>query len=123
MKFTTIASLLLFVGSSSAYTISSTSSRRELISNTVKGALFGIGAVAIAPSADALEICPPKANNCVRTKWTPPAGSSKDDAIAALRDSINAYPQTGQADVDGGGWAFAEDDLAGAGARVEFKSR
>lgn len=44
--------------------------------------------------------------------------------MKALRDAINAYPQEGQADVDGGGWAFAEDDLSGNTglARLEFSS-
>jgi hypothetical protein len=72
----------------------------------------------------ALEQCPPKSNNCVRTQWTPPSGSSKSDAIASLRDAIKAYPQEGQNNVDGGGWIIAEDDLDGASsaARVEFRS-
>jgi hypothetical protein len=124
MKFINIVTALALAGSSSAYTASNTSSRRELISNVAKGALFGIGAVTVVPSAsDALEMCPPKANNCVRTMWTPPSGTSKDDAIASLRDAINAYPQAGQADVDKGGWAIAEDNLAGSGAaRIEYMS-
>mmetsp|Transcript_14064 Transcript_14064/g.21060 ORF Transcript_14064/g.21060 Transcript_14064/m.21060 type:complete len:187 (+) Transcript_14064:48-608(+) len=122
MKLLNIVALLSLAGSSSAYS-TSTSSRRELISNVAKGALFGIGAVAIAPSAEALEMCPPKANNCVRTAWTPPAGVSKNDAVLALRDALNAYPQAGQDNVDGGGWVIVEDDLAGSGAaRLEYKS-
>lgn len=107
-----------------AYTTPNVSSRRELISNVAKGALFGIGAVTVGPSAsDALEACPPKANNCVRIQWSPPSGTSKADAVAALRDAINAYPQAGQDGVDKGGWSFAEDDLASSGsARLEFVS-
>ncbi len=122
-NFNLIATLAL-AGSSNAYTTSNASTRRELISNVAKGALFGIGAVTVLPSdSQALELCPPKANNCVRTTWTPPAGTSKTDAIATLRDVINAYPQEGQAEVDLGGWAIVEDDLAGAGtARVEYTS-
>ena len=123
MKLCNITAILALVGSSSAYTTSNSSSRRELISNVAKAAIFGIGAVAVAPSAQALEMCPEKANNCVRTKWTPPSGTSKGDAVAVLRDAINAYPQAGQADVDGGGWVIAEDDLSGSGAaRIEYKS-
>lgn len=70
-----------------------------------------------------MEIFPPKANNCVRTVWTPPAGVSKDDAISALRDALNYYPHAGQDNTDGAGWVTAEDDLAGSGAtRLEYKS-
>merc|ERR1711957_465090 len=62
-------------------------------------------------------------NNCVRTAWTPPSGSSKDAAVKDLVATINAYPQEGQGDVDGGGWVFAENDLSGKGAaRLEFSS-
>eukprot|EP00640_Fibrocapsa_japonica_P007203 CAMPEP_0113939028 /NCGR_PEP_ID=MMETSP1339-20121228/5427_1 /TAXON_ID=94617 /ORGANISM="Fibrocapsa japonica" /LENGTH=188 /DNA_ID=CAMNT_0000942413 /DNA_START=66 /DNA_END=632 /DNA_ORIENTATION=- /assembly_acc=CAM_ASM_000762 len=124
MKLISAVTTLVLVGSASAYTISNACSRREMISNVATGTLFGIGAVAVGPSAsDALEQCPPKSNNCVRTTWTPPSGTSKDDAIAALRDAINAYPQAGQADVDKGGWSIAEDNLAGSGAaRIEYKS-
>jgi hypothetical protein len=122
MKLLNIVTLISIAGSTSAYS-TSTSSRRELMSNVAKGALFGIGSVAIAPSAEALEVCPPKANNCVRTAWTPPAGTSKTDAVSTLRDALNAYPQEGQDNVDGGGWVIAEDDLAGSGAaRLEYKS-
>lgn len=48
---------------------------------------------------------------------------SKKDAVKAVRDVINAYPQEGQAKVDGGGWVVAEDDLDSSGTgRVEYKS-
>ena len=123
MKFYITLALLSTV---SAYTPSQTSpsTRREAFGKVA--ASFGIGAALLSQqpsSANALELCPPKANNCVRTTWTPPSGTSKDDAVAALRDALNAYPQEGQDNVDGGGWSIAEDDLAGSGAaRVEFKS-
>lgn len=98
-------------------------SRREILSNLAKSAAFGLGAVSFVPDTQALEMCPPKANNCVRTTWTPPSGSSHADIAAALRDAIQAYPQEGQGDVDGGGWTIASDDLLGSGsARVEYKS-
>ena len=123
MNFHSIFTILILSGSASAYTAPSTSSRREVFSNIAKGAVFGVAAVTLTPSAEALEACPPKANNCVRTKWTPPSGTSKEDSISALRDALNTYPQEGQNGVDGGGWSIAEDDLAGAGiARLEFKS-
>jgi hypothetical protein len=100
-------------------------SRREILSSVAKSAAFGLGAASFVSVSDAqaLEMCPPKANNCVRTTWTPPSGTSNSDIAAALRDAIQAYPQEGQGDVDGGGWTIASDDLSGSGsARVEFKS-
>lgn len=100
-------------------------SRREILSNLAKSAAFGLGAATFVPVSDAqaLEMCPPKANNCVRTTWIPPSGSTNADIAAAVRDVIQAYPQEGQADVDGGGWTIASDDLLGSGsARVEYKS-
>lgn len=86
-------------------------------------AAAGASVMVVVP-ANALELCDPRANNCVRTAWTPPAGTSKADAIKSVRAAIEAYPQQGQGDVDGGGWVIAVDDLDGdAGtARVEFKS-
>ena len=79
--------------------------------------------VLATPAVHALELCDPKANNCVRTTWTPPAGTSKSDAIQGLRAALEAYPQQGQSDVDGGGWTIAVDDLKGSGtARVEYRS-
>lgn len=116
---------LALLSTASAYTpTQTTTTRRDAFAKVAAG--FGVGAALLQqPSnANALELCPPKANNCVRTTWTPPAGASKDDAVVALRDALNAYPQAGQSDVDGGGWSIAEDDLDGAGAaRVEYKSR
>jgi hypothetical protein len=113
------------LGTASAYsgTSSPQNTRRDVLNQLATGTLFGTGLVSVASSANALEICPPKANNCVRTVWNAPAGSSKDDSVKALLEAINAYPQEGQADVDGGGWTIAEDDLAASGAaRVEYKS-
>ncbi len=135
MKISTFTALAL-LSTASAYTPTSSSSspttqqqttRRDAFTKVAAG--FGLGAATAAllqqPSAaNALELCPPKANNCVRTTWSPPAGSSKDEAVSALRDAIAAYPQAGQGDVDGGGWSIAEDDLDGSSgaARVEYKS-
>lgn len=122
MKFS-ITLALLTATVVTAYT-PSTTSRREVFGKVASG--FGISAAVLLqqPSnANALEACPPKANSCVRTTWTPPSGSSKEDAVATLRDAIKAYPQEGQSDVDGGGWSVAEDDFLGSGgARVEYKS-
>ncbi len=115
---------LAFLSTALAYTPSQTTqtTRRDVFAKAA--ASFGLGAALLQQQpANALELCPKKANNCVRTEWTPPTGTTKDDAVVALLDVIKAYPQEGQSDVDGGGWTIAEDDLAGSGAaRVEYKS-
>mmetsp|Transcript_8152 Transcript_8152/g.10361 ORF Transcript_8152/g.10361 Transcript_8152/m.10361 type:complete len:189 (-) Transcript_8152:189-755(-) len=120
-----LAIFTLCISSASSYTPASyTASRRDVFGKVATS--FGIGAALLQQPAiaNALEICPPKANNCVRTSWTPPSGTSKNDAISTLRDAINAYPQEGQGDVDGGGWIIPEDNLSGdsGAARVEYKS-
>jgi hypothetical protein len=82
------------------------------------------GTILVSPAiANAMDACPPKSQNCVRATWSPPAGTSKKDAVKAVRDVINSYPQEGQANVDGGGWVVAEDNLDSSGTgRVEYKS-
>lgn len=67
-------------------------SRRQAFQTFTAGAVLGVPAL-----ANALDACSPKANNCVFTKWTPPAGASKSAAIKDLRAAIEAYPQEGQA--------------------------
>ena len=121
-------SFLCLVSAASAWTTptmsmggaSSSVGRRQVL-NTITAA----GAVVFASPivANAIEACPPKSNNCVRATWTPPAGTSKKDAITSLKAVLNAYPQEGQDNVDGGGWALVQDDLDSKGtARVEYKS-
>eukprot|EP00586_Coscinodiscus_wailesii_P016691 CAMPEP_0172500890 /NCGR_PEP_ID=MMETSP1066-20121228/143967_1 /TAXON_ID=671091 /ORGANISM="Coscinodiscus wailesii, Strain CCMP2513" /LENGTH=172 /DNA_ID=CAMNT_0013275371 /DNA_START=153 /DNA_END=671 /DNA_ORIENTATION=- len=102
-------------------TTTTTTNRRDVLSKFATGALFGVTA-AVLP-ATAIDDCPKGSKNCVRATWTPPSGTSKSDAVAALRDAINAYPQAGQDNVDGGGWVVTGDDLDGSGvASVEYKS-
>eukprot|EP00591_Stephanopyxis_turris_P000082 CAMPEP_0195518406 /NCGR_PEP_ID=MMETSP0794_2-20130614/12820_1 /TAXON_ID=515487 /ORGANISM="Stephanopyxis turris, Strain CCMP 815" /LENGTH=182 /DNA_ID=CAMNT_0040647361 /DNA_START=184 /DNA_END=732 /DNA_ORIENTATION=- len=87
--------------------------------------LLGTAAASIAVSpANAIESCPKGSKNCLRQTWTPASGVSTSDAIAQLRDVLNAYPQEGQNDVDGGGWIIVEDGLNDASgvAKVEYRS-
>ena len=83
-------------------------------------AVLGGAAAALFPAAALADVpkCPSGANNCYSTNggglgkvglWTPPSGV---DAAADLKAVLEAYPQAGQADVDKGGWAFAEGDLS-----------
>jgi len=123
---------LLCVSSSLGYAPSSpkSSSSPSAVEVGRRDAFLSVAAAASAfvvagsPSmANALESCPASANNCVRTPWVPPSGTSKADAITAVRDALAAYPQEGQGNVDGGGWTIASDSLSEDGtARVEFKS-
>uniref|UniRef100_A0A7S0KYB5 Uncharacterized protein n=1 Tax=Asterionellopsis glacialis TaxID=33640 RepID=A0A7S0KYB5_9STRA len=118
MKFSVLI-LALTASAANAYSVSN--SRRQVFQRAFGSA----AAVAVASPqlAQALEQCPSGANNCVRTSWSPPSGTSKADAAKAVRAAIEAYPQEGQNDVDGGGWSIAEDDLDGSGkARVEYRS-
>jgi hypothetical protein len=77
-----------------------------------------------AAQAAALDACPAKSQNCIRTTWTPPEGTSQAKMAAAVKDVLTAYPQEGQSKVDLGGWVIVEDGLenGGTSARVEYKS-
>jgi hypothetical protein len=117
MKFVVVLACLL-VASTGAYTPAPLN-RREVFQAVVAS---GVAAVMVSPSvADALEACPKGSNNCIRTEWTPPAGTNKDAAIASLKKALDSYPQEGQDKADLGGWQVVEDFSGGSG-RVEFKS-
>lgn len=66
--------------------------RRQAFQTLATGIVVGAPAI-----ANALDACSPKANNCVFTKWTPPDGTSKSNAVKDLRSVIESYPQEGQA--------------------------
>lgn len=128
-----LAVATLLCASTSAYTPSSNlggnnkvnTNRREALSKFASATLATTGFAFLTNGAEAqaMDACPKKANNCVRSTLTPPTDTSKEDAVSALKDAIAAYPQAGQADVDGGGWTYATDELSSSGsARIEFKS-
>ena len=92
---------------------------RRSVMNTIAASAF----LASPAGANAIDACPPKSQNCVRATWTPPSGTSNKDVVSTLKQVLNAYPQEGQDNVDGGGWVIAEDDLDSKGtARVEYRS-
>ena len=100
-------------------------SRREAIAKLTSAtfASTGLAFLTNKEKAYALEECPAKSNNCVRTTWTPPASTSKESAISTLREVISTYPQEGQANIDGGGWEYAADDFDTKGlGSIVFKS-
>ena len=112
MMRSVVFNMLLMVSLANAFSVN----RRDVMKTLVGGAV-----VAVVPAVTpALESCPPKSNNCVRTTWTPP---SKDVAVADLKAVIDAYPQEGQNKVDLGGWSIASDNLESDGtARIEYLS-
>lgn len=117
MKFTSIL-LATVAASASAYSPAPVN-RRDAFKTLVAA---GSAAVVAGPSVvNALDSCPKGTQNCIRTEWTPPSGTSKDAAIAGLRKAIESYPQEGQNKVDLGGWTVVEDFGSGSG-RIEFKS-
>ena len=120
MKIQIIIAFTLLT-TASTYSVSPRRSTRRDVFNQLGVGLFGL--VSTASGANALESCPPKSNNCVRTVWTPPEGTSKDDSIKGLLEAINAYPQEGQQQVDEGGWSIVEDNFSTSGTgRIEYKS-
>lgn len=93
-------------------------SRRNVMNTIAVSAFLASPAV-----ANAIDACPPKSQNCIRATWNPPSGTSNKDVVLTLKQVLNAYPQEGQDNVDGGGWVIAEDDLDSKGtARVEYRS-
>jgi Protein of unknown function (DUF1499) len=130
MKSLSLASaLVLLTASAQAYqpspvsTTCTTNSRRELFRSFV-GATAFVSTVAFNTlPADAIVACPNGSNNCIRTTWTPPAGTTKSSAAKQLKAILESYPQEGQDKVDLGGWSFASDSLESSGtASLEYKS-
>lgn len=131
---TTVASALVAASLSSsnvrAYTPTTSNNelgRREMlrtfVGSSVTAAAF-LTTVGVNPSAaDAMEACKKGSKNCIRTTWTPPAGTSASDAASTLERIIKSYPQEGVQKIDAGGWTVV-DDVFGPGktASLEYKS-
>lgn len=99
---------------------SSSSSRRAFVHSA---AAFVATTTAGSVAANAIDTCPKGSNNCIRTSWTPPEGTSQADMAKSVKALLEAYPQEGQSDVDKGGWTIVSEDLAGSGkAAVEYRS-
>jgi uncharacterized protein (DUF1499 family) len=70
----------------------------------------------------ATEPCPPGSKNCIRTAWMPPSGTSKEDVIQIIQQTLQKYPKE-DAGFDKGGWTVTENHLEDLGsARLECKS-
>ena len=110
----------LFVSTAGAY---STSSRRAFLSQTVSAAVVGSTICTAPVAANAINACPKGSKNCIRTTWAAPSGTSTADMAKAITATLEAYPSSGQADVDLGGYSIVSNDLAGSGtAKVEYYS-
>ena len=111
-------------------------SRRQLFQNVFKTSVLTTAFTAASiplPShydkADALELCRAKARNCIRTTWTAPKMLSKTQAIGAITEVLNSYPQNGQNGIDCNGWSIVGDHLSSLSEeegtniiRLEFRS-
>ena len=72
---------------------SNPSSRRDVF-RTVATVGSGIAFVSASSRANAIEACPNKSSNCIRTTWTAPADTDVSKTLAGI---LNLYPQEGQA--------------------------
>mmetsp|Transcript_4651 Transcript_4651/g.9817 ORF Transcript_4651/g.9817 Transcript_4651/m.9817 type:complete len:198 (-) Transcript_4651:43-636(-) len=90
----------------------------------IRNILLGPAIVGASPAL-AIDACGKKANNCILQVWSPPVKAPISKVTSDIREVINAYPQEGQADVDGGGYTIVDDKLAGGATpsmRVEYRS-
>lgn len=120
MKFATVI-LSFLLASATAYNANSGMNRRDVF-RSVASAGVAAAFVSSPPVANALEACLPGTSNCIRTTWTPPAGTSKADATSTLMKVLQSYPQEGQNKVDLGGWKIVEDNFDSGSARIEYTS-
>ena len=85
------------------------------------GLLEGLISSSPVPTS-ALDPCPPKSMNCIRTTWTAPVETTPSQAKAQVQAVFRAYPQEGQAGVDKGGWGVATGTLEEGKFRIEYQS-
>jgi Protein of unknown function (DUF1499) len=100
-----------------------TPSRRDVLRQAATAVAAGVAVVVVSPTQPALAInaCPPRTQNCIRTTWAAPAGTK--DVASSMLAILNSYPQEGQADVDKGGWTIAGGDLKASGkTKLEYTS-
>ena len=131
MKISVLFFALLAASTAQAYTPTPATNnndvgRREMLRNVVGSSVTAAALVSsmgnVSP-ANAIEACPKGSNNCIRTTWTPPSGTSASDAASTLEKVIKSYPQEGQQKVDLGGYTVIEDSFGpGKTASLEYKS-
>jgi hypothetical protein len=83
-----IVSVVALASCAQAYNLPA--SRRDVFAKAA------VAAVAFVPAvAQAMDTCPAKSTNCIRTAWTPPAGTSMAGAAKTVKAVLNDYPQGG----------------------------
>ena len=130
MKISVPFFVLLAASTAQAYTPTPANNnevgRREMLRNVVGSSVTAaalISSMGNVSPANAIEACPKGSNNCIRTTWTPPSGTSASDAASTLEKVIKSYPQEGQQKVDLGGYTVIEDSFGpGKTASLEYKS-
>jgi uncharacterized protein (DUF1499 family) len=121
-----VASSLAVAATAAAYSTSSRqlagSSPFDALKQAAIGTATALGVYEKPIPKSATEPCPTGSRNCIRTAWIPPSGTSKEDVIQIIQQTLQKYPKEG-AGFDKGGWTMTEDHLAGMGsARLECKS-
>ncbi len=106
----------------------SVTSRRNILQKSILTTGFSLLLTSFggAEEAHALELCRPKSRNCIRTIWTAPSSTNKEEAIKILKEVVGSYPQNGQNGIDCNGWSIVEDTLSSESGirtlKLEFKS-
>lgn len=98
-----------------------TNARPSLMARDMFSFFGGSTSTSTSTKVDPVGACPPKSKNCIRTTWSPPAGSNKAKSFKAIKSVIEAYPQQGQNKIDLGGWKIVEND-GKSKLRVEYTS-
>lgn len=117
--------LLLTIQQTNGYQVNhdSSNSRRNMLQSIAGNTMTAFGVAAIigtSPSPSyAINACPAKTSNCIRTTWIAPEGSK--DVKKSLYTILSEYPQSGQDKVDLGGWSIASGDLLASDNKVRYE--
>lgn len=88
MKVSQVVCSALALIASTAHAYQSSSSRRAFVQSAATAFVVGT-----TTAANAMEACPKGSNNCIRTTWTPPSGTSKADIAKTVQAVLLEYPQ------------------------------
>jgi Protein of unknown function (DUF1499) len=86
--------------------------------------LASLPGAAMAATDGDVGTCPRGSQNCIRTTWTPPAGTTPAQASQVVKQVLEGYPQEGYDGVDLGGWKLVDDQFNAVGkvSRIEVTS-
>jgi Protein of unknown function (DUF1499) len=80
--------------------------------------LASLPGAAMAATEGDVGTCPRGSQNCIRTTWTPPAGTTPAQASQTVKQVLEGYPQEGYDGVDLGGWKLVDDQFDAAVGKV-----